>query len=46
MNFEDRKLLKEVYGLNHKQCNSVFRMVRSGFFTMDSAAKKILSESK
>lgn len=43
MNIQDRKLLQEVYGLTYKECNSVFKMVRTGVFTLDSAAKKILS---
>lgn len=44
MNIQDRKLLQEVYGLSYKECNSVLKMVRSGFYTMDSAAKKVLKD--
>lgn len=43
MNYEDKKFLKDSYGLTDKECASVFRMVRSGFFTMESAVKKVLS---
>jgi hypothetical protein len=46
MNQQDRVLLKEVYGLNYKECNSVFNMVRTGSFTMDSAAKKIIKDKE
>lgn len=44
MNIQDRKLLQEVYGLTYKECNSAFKMVRTGFYTLDSAAKKILNQ--
>jgi len=44
MNIQDRKLLAEVYGLNHKEQNKVFSMVRSGKFTMDTAAKFVVKE--
>ena len=46
MNHQDRILLKEVYGLNYKECSSVFNMVRTGSYTLDSAAKKILNNRK
>lgn len=44
MNIQDRKLLKEVYNLTHKEQNKVFNMVRSGKFTMDSAAKYVIKD--
>lgn len=43
MNYEDKKFLKDNYGLTDKECSSVFKMVRGGFHTLDSAAKKVLS---
>ena len=44
MNIQDRKLLKDVYGLSYKEHNKVFSMVRSGKFTMDSAEKYVIKD--
>lgn len=44
MNIQDRKLLAQVYGLNHKEQNKVFSLVRSGHYTIDAAARYVLKE--
>lgn len=43
---QNRKVLAKKYGLNTCEQNQVFRMVRSGKFTIDSAAKYVLSDRK
>lgn len=43
---KNRKVLAKKYGLNTCEQNQVFRMVRSGKFTIDSAAKYVLSDRK
>lgn len=46
MNQQDRILLRDVYGLSHKEQNKVFNMVRSGKFTIDQAAKNVIKDRK
>lgn len=46
VNIQDRKALANKYGLNTCEQNQVFRMVRSGKFTIDSAAKYVLGDRK
>ena len=43
---QNRKVLAKKYGLNTREQNQVFRMVRSGKFTIDSAAKYVLGDRK
>lgn len=43
---KNRKVLAKKYGLNTCEQNQVFRMVRSGRFTIDSAARYVLGDRK
>lgn len=43
---QTRKVLANKYGLNTREQNQVFRMVRSGNFTIDSAARYVLGDRK
>ncbi len=44
MNQQDRFLLKDVYGLDYKEQNKASKLVRTGWFTLDTAAKHILKD--
>lgn len=43
---QTRTFLAKKYGLNTREQNQVFRMVRSGKFTIDSAARYALGDRK
>ena len=42
MNHQDRRLLVQRYGLRPSEIEQVFKMVRSGQFTMETAAKNVI----
>ena len=46
MNIQDRKLLADVYGLNHQECNKVFNLMRKMGLAIDLAAKRVISQRK
>lgn len=46
MNIQDRKLLAEVYGLNHQECNKVFSLMRKMGLAIDVAAKRVIKDRK
>lgn len=46
MNHQDKRLLVQKYGLSQGEVAKVINMVRSGRFTIDSAARYIIKDRK
>lgn len=46
MNIQDRKLLADVYGLSHQECNKVFNLMRKMGLGIDAAAKRVIKDRK